>query len=66
MTQKGNFHNEPMETASKESIHEMQSRRLRAIVGTSMNPMPSTGIYSTRRASGRRISGQQRTWSGCL
>ncbi len=32
MTQKGNFHNEPMETASKESIHEMQSRRLRAIV----------------------------------
>ena len=33
MTQKGNFHNEPMETASKESIHELQSRRLRAIVG---------------------------------
>ncbi len=33
MTQKGNFHNEPMETASRESIHEMQSRRLRAIVG---------------------------------
>lgn len=32
MTQKGNFHNEPMETASKESIHELQSRRLRAIV----------------------------------
>ncbi|HNZ05628.1 MAG TPA: AMP-binding protein, partial [Methanothrix soehngenii] len=33
MTQKGNFHNESMETASRESIHELQSRRLRAIVG---------------------------------
>ena len=33
MTQKGNFQNEPMETASRESIHEMQSQRLRAIVG---------------------------------
>lgn len=33
MTQKSNFHNESMETASRESIHELQSRRLRAIVG---------------------------------
>jgi phenylacetate-CoA ligase len=32
MTKTGNFHNESMETASSESIHEMQSRRLRAIV----------------------------------
>lgn len=33
MIQKGNFHNESIETASRESIHEMQSQRLRAIVG---------------------------------
>jgi len=33
MTELSKFHNEPMETASRESIHEMQSRRLRAIVG---------------------------------
>ena len=33
MTELSKFHNEPMETASRESIHEMQSRRLRSIVG---------------------------------
>ncbi|MDQ1311495.1 MAG: phenylacetate--CoA ligase [Methanothrix sp.] len=33
MTELSKFHNESMETASRESIHEMQSRRLRSIVG---------------------------------
>ncbi len=32
MTKTGNFHNELIETASRESIQEVQSRRLRAIV----------------------------------
>ena len=45
----GNFHNESIETASRESIHEMQSRWLRAIVKHVYESKPhSTGICSMR------------------
>ena len=65
MTELSKFHNEPMETASRERITQIQSERLRAIVG---HVYESNAIYRRlfdEKGIRPRISGRQRMWSGC-